>query len=240
MRQRVRELLAGGADFIKIIATGAVLTAGTTPATPNTPRPKSARRSRKRRKRGTFVAAHAHGAEGIKNAVRAGVRTHRARLLPRRRGHRADGQARHLAGRRHLQRRLHRGSRHARRLVRGDPAQEPRDHRHPARRTSRRRSRRACASASAPTPASIRTATTRASSPTWCVRHDAAGGDPRRDDRAPPPRSAARRSSARSRPASSANIIAVKGDPLEDIERLRARVGRHLARATWSDREIPR
>jgi imidazolonepropionase-like amidohydrolase len=26
-------------------------------------------------KRGTFVAAHAHGAEGIKNAVRAGVRT---------------------------------------------------------------------------------------------------------------------------------------------------------------------
>ena len=34
VRQRVRELLHGGADFIKIIATGAVLTAGTTPGAP--------------------------------------------------------------------------------------------------------------------------------------------------------------------------------------------------------------
>ena len=34
MRQRVGELLDGGADFIKVIATGAVLTAGTTPAAP--------------------------------------------------------------------------------------------------------------------------------------------------------------------------------------------------------------
>src|SRR3984893_31034 len=31
VRQRVRELLNGGADFIKVIATGAVLTAGTKP-----------------------------------------------------------------------------------------------------------------------------------------------------------------------------------------------------------------
>ena len=34
VRQRVRELLAGGADFIKVIATGAVFTAGTTPSKP--------------------------------------------------------------------------------------------------------------------------------------------------------------------------------------------------------------
>ena len=39
VRQRVRELLAGGADFIKVIATGAVLTSGTMPgAAGDTPR----------------------------------------------------------------------------------------------------------------------------------------------------------------------------------------------------------
>ena len=45
------------------------------PASPNTPKRKSAPPWRKPRKRGNFVAAHAHGAEGIKRAVRAGVRS---------------------------------------------------------------------------------------------------------------------------------------------------------------------
>ena len=75
VRQRVRELLAGGADFIKVIATGAVFTSGTTPSKPELTEEEIHAAVDEAAKAGTFVAAHAHGAEGIKNAVRAGVRT---------------------------------------------------------------------------------------------------------------------------------------------------------------------
>ena len=75
VRQRVRELLAGGADLIKVIATGAVFTAGTTPSKPEYTEAEIRAAVEEAAKRGTFVAAHAHGAEGIKNAIRAGVRT---------------------------------------------------------------------------------------------------------------------------------------------------------------------
>lgn len=75
VRQRVRELLAGGADFIKIIATGAVLTTGTTPAASEYTEAEIRAAVEEAAARGTFVAAHAHGAEGIRRAVRAGVRS---------------------------------------------------------------------------------------------------------------------------------------------------------------------
>jgi imidazolonepropionase-like amidohydrolase len=75
VRQRVRELLAGGADFIKMIATGAVLTSGTTPSAPEFTEAEIRVAVEEAANAGTFVAAHAHGAEGIKRAVRAGVRT---------------------------------------------------------------------------------------------------------------------------------------------------------------------
>jgi imidazolonepropionase-like amidohydrolase len=75
VRQRVRELIAGGADFIKVMATGAVLTAGTTPQLPEFTEAEIRAAVEEAARHGTFVAAHAHGAEGIKNAVRAGVRT---------------------------------------------------------------------------------------------------------------------------------------------------------------------
>ncbi len=75
VRQRVRELIAGGADFIKIMATGAVLTAGTAPEMPEFTEQEIRAAVEEAGRAGTFVAAHAHGAEGIKNAVRAGVRT---------------------------------------------------------------------------------------------------------------------------------------------------------------------
>jgi len=75
VRQRVRELLAGGADFIKVIATGAVFTAGTTPSTPEYSEAEIRAAVEEAAKGGTYVAAHAHGVEGIKNAIRAGVRT---------------------------------------------------------------------------------------------------------------------------------------------------------------------
>jgi imidazolonepropionase-like amidohydrolase len=75
VRLRVRELLAGGADFIKMIATGAVFTSGTTPSAPEYTEAEIRAAVEEAAKHGTYVAAHAHGAEGIKNAVRAGVRT---------------------------------------------------------------------------------------------------------------------------------------------------------------------
>ena len=75
VRQRVRELLAGGADFIKVIATGAVLTSGTTPGAAEYTESEIRAAVEEAAQYGTFVAAHAHGAEGIKRAVRAGVRS---------------------------------------------------------------------------------------------------------------------------------------------------------------------
>jgi imidazolonepropionase-like amidohydrolase len=71
----VRELLAGGADFIKVIATGAVFTSGTTPSKPEFTEEEIRAAVDEAARAGTFVAAHAHGAEGIKNAIHAGVRT---------------------------------------------------------------------------------------------------------------------------------------------------------------------
>lgn len=75
VRQRVRELLNGGADFIKIIATGAVLANGTEPGAPEYTEEEIRAAVAEAANYGTFVAAHAHGAEGIKRAVRAGVRS---------------------------------------------------------------------------------------------------------------------------------------------------------------------
>ena len=75
IRQRVREILANGADFIKIIATGAVLTAGTNPNASEYSEEEIRAAVEEAANAGTFVAAHAHGVEGIKRAVRAGVRS---------------------------------------------------------------------------------------------------------------------------------------------------------------------
>ncbi len=75
IRQRVRELLNGGADFIKIIATGAVLAPGTQPGAAEYTEEEIHAAVLEAANYGTFVAAHAHGAEGIKRATRAGVRS---------------------------------------------------------------------------------------------------------------------------------------------------------------------
>ena len=75
VRARVRKILHGGADFIKVIATGAVLTEGTTPGAPEFSEAEIRAAVDEAALYGTFVAAHAHGAEGIKRAVRAGVRS---------------------------------------------------------------------------------------------------------------------------------------------------------------------
>lgn len=75
VRSRVRRILGGGADFIKVIATGAVLTEGTTPGAPEFSEDEIRAAVEEAALHGTHVAAHAHGAEGIKRAVRAGVRS---------------------------------------------------------------------------------------------------------------------------------------------------------------------
>jgi imidazolonepropionase-like amidohydrolase len=75
VRRKVNAVLDGGADFIKILATGAVLTAGTEPGQSEYSEAEIRAAVEEATRRGTFVAAHAHGAEGIKRAVRAGVRS---------------------------------------------------------------------------------------------------------------------------------------------------------------------
>ena len=75
VRARVRYLLAHGADFIKVIATGAVLTAGTEPGVIEVPEASIRAAVLEAARHATYVTAHAHGAEGIKAALRAGVRS---------------------------------------------------------------------------------------------------------------------------------------------------------------------
>lgn len=75
VRSNVRQILRYGADFIKVIATGAVLTSGTDPGLPEFTEDELRAAVEECELAGTFVAAHAHGAEGIKRAVRAGVRS---------------------------------------------------------------------------------------------------------------------------------------------------------------------
>ena len=68
-------LIEQGADFIKTIATGAVLAIGTEPGEPEITEDQLRAVVETARAKGVFVTAHAHGAVGIKNAIRAGVRS---------------------------------------------------------------------------------------------------------------------------------------------------------------------
>ncbi|MGZ8617787.1 MAG: Xaa-Pro dipeptidase [Actinomycetota bacterium] len=73
VRKVVREILHRGAAQIKVIATGAVLTEGTNPGAPEFSEDEVRAAVEEAALYGTYVAAHAHGPEGIKRAVRAGV-----------------------------------------------------------------------------------------------------------------------------------------------------------------------
>lgn len=64
-----------GADFIKILATGAVLSKGILPGAQQYSDEEIQAAVIEANRWGRQVAAHAHGAEGIKAAIRAGVRT---------------------------------------------------------------------------------------------------------------------------------------------------------------------
>lgn len=75
VRSRVQNLLRRGADFIKVIATGAVLALGGVPGAPEFTEAEIRAAVDEAALAGADVTAHAHGAEGIKRAVRAGVRS---------------------------------------------------------------------------------------------------------------------------------------------------------------------
>jgi imidazolonepropionase-like amidohydrolase len=73
--RKTEYLISQGADFIKMIATGAVLAIGTEPGEPELTEAQMRAVVEAAKAKGKFVTAHAHGAIGIKNAIRAGVRS---------------------------------------------------------------------------------------------------------------------------------------------------------------------
>ena len=73
VRKAVREQLKAGADCIKLIATGGVMTPGVQPGSQQLTQDELFAGVDESHKAGRKVAAHAHGSEGIKAAVLAGV-----------------------------------------------------------------------------------------------------------------------------------------------------------------------
>ena len=74
-RDRARYFLDHGADFIKLIATGAVLAIGGIPGALELSPEEMKAACDEAKAHGSYCIAHAHGAEGIKAAIRAGART---------------------------------------------------------------------------------------------------------------------------------------------------------------------
>lgn len=74
-RAKVDFLFAHGADFIKMIATGAVLAVGSEPGALELTPDEMKSACDEAKLHGSYCIAHAHGADGIKAAIRAGVRS---------------------------------------------------------------------------------------------------------------------------------------------------------------------
>lgn len=73
--QKAEYLFDHGVDLLKIIATGAVLAIGTEPGEPEVTEDEMRAAVTVAKAHGSYATAHAHGAEGIKAAIRAGVRS---------------------------------------------------------------------------------------------------------------------------------------------------------------------
>ncbi len=71
----VQEQVRAGADLIKFIASGGVLTPGTSPGAAQLTLDELTAGVQEAARAGRRVAAHAHGAEGMKNAIRAGAQS---------------------------------------------------------------------------------------------------------------------------------------------------------------------
>lgn len=74
-KAKVDRLIDGGADFIKLIATGAVLAVGSEPGALELTPAEMKAACDEAQARGRYCIAHAHSAAGIKAAIRAGART---------------------------------------------------------------------------------------------------------------------------------------------------------------------
>src|SRR5271156_6156081 len=72
-RAKVRETIKYGADLIKICASGGVLSKGDQPGTPQYTLEEMTAIAEEAHKLGRKVAAHAHGTQSIKDAIRAGI-----------------------------------------------------------------------------------------------------------------------------------------------------------------------
>ncbi len=72
-RQKVREVIKYGADLIKICASGGVLSKGDQPGAPQYTLEEMQAIADEAHKLGRKVAAHAHGTQSIKDAIRAGI-----------------------------------------------------------------------------------------------------------------------------------------------------------------------
>jgi imidazolonepropionase-like amidohydrolase len=75
VRRVVRQVIQGGAGVVKVIATGSVMSSGGIPGAPELTEEQIAAAVEEASYHGVHVAAHAHGAEGAKRAIRAGVRS---------------------------------------------------------------------------------------------------------------------------------------------------------------------
>ncbi len=75
VRRAVREEIKYGSDWIKLLVTGAFMSAGDDPADVHFSPEELAAAVEEAGRRGVPVMAHAHATEGIKMAVRAGVRS---------------------------------------------------------------------------------------------------------------------------------------------------------------------
>src|ERR1700676_654911 len=72
-RAKVRETVKFGADLIKVCASGGVLSKGDQPGTPQYTLEELQAIAEEAHKLGRKVAAHAHGTQSIKDAIRAGI-----------------------------------------------------------------------------------------------------------------------------------------------------------------------
>jgi len=75
VRRAVREQIRAGADAIKMMATGGVITPGVEPGSPQFTLEELKAGAEEAHKAGRKIAAHAQGNEGIKNSLRAGFDT---------------------------------------------------------------------------------------------------------------------------------------------------------------------
>jgi imidazolonepropionase-like amidohydrolase len=72
-RTKVREVIKYGADLIKVCASGGVLSKGDSPGAPQYTLEELTAIAEEAHKLGRKVAAHAHGTQSIKDAIRAGI-----------------------------------------------------------------------------------------------------------------------------------------------------------------------